>query len=193
MDKEDRVWFLRQGKDPRGIFAMGTVVTPPFVEKFLEEPTRTGLFVDCQIEWIVNPETDPDQIIPRPRLDDSPFSKVNWNTQSSGIHIPDDVASALQEELQRWSRVVQLELATPNGDVAGSYTISVPATEEERLRAELATHPTAAEEGVLDGYADHLGYDLDQEEWEGWTWRPRQTEDRESGHAAKSPIAASRD
>ena len=181
MAKEDRVWFLRQGEDPRGIFAVGTVVTPPFEDKFLEEPSKTGLFVDCQLNWIVNPETDPDQIIPRERLDDPPFDSVHWDTQRSGIHIPDDTASALQSELHRWSRFIELDLATPDGNVAGNYTVTVPVSEEERLREELATYPEA-EYRVLDGYADHLGFDLDTEDWDGWTWRPRQmTEDRETG------------
>ena len=197
IEEGGRVWHLRQGEDPGGLFAWGTVVTPTWEEQHWEDPTKTSQYIEYQMDWIVDPDTDPDQIIPRARLDDPPFNSVHWDTQRSGIHIPDDVASALQQELPRWSRLVQLDLATPDGDVAGSYTISVPAAEEERLRAELATHPEA-EYGVLDGYADHLGFDLDTEDWDGWTWRPRQmtenleangqegNELQESGQAQKS-------
>ena len=206
MDKDDRVWFIRQGENPRGLFARGMVVTPPYEGNFLEEPTKTGLFVDCQIDWIVNPETDSDQIIPRRRLDDPPFNSVHWDTQRSGISIPDEVARALLQEWlhtalsaeelaqfmrdddiaianQEWSRLIatiDLDLATPDGDVAGKYRITVPASEEECLRAELATHPEA-EYGVLDGYADHLGFDLKTDDWDGWTWRPRQQDRKAVG------------
>ena len=175
MDEGDCVWFLRQAEEPRGIFGYGTVLIPPF-----EHERWLAQWVIFRIDSIVNPKSDP--IVPRERLNDPPFKSVHWDTQRSGIGIPDDVATALQKE---WSRMVKmvdlgLDLVTPDGSVAGSYTISVPAAKEERLRAELATHPEA-EYGVLDGYADLLGSHLDLEDWEGGTWRPRQkTEDRES-------------
>ncbi len=199
IEEGDRVWHLRQGKEPRGLFAWGTVVTPPWEEEHWGDPTRTSQYIEYQIDWIVNPGTDPNQIIPRARLDDPPFASMHWETQRSGILIPDDVANELHQEwlrliaTSRLLAAIDLDLVTPSGDVAGSYTITVPAAEEERIRAELDTHPTAAEEGILDGYADHLGYDLDQEEWEGWTWRPRQkTEERDAGGQLKEAQRESR-
>lgn len=92
----DHVWLIRLGKEPRGIFGFGVVTTPSHEHIHWEDPTKVGQFVAYQVHSIVNPESD--LIIPRSRLNDPPFHNMHWDTQSSGIRIPDLIASALQDE-----------------------------------------------------------------------------------------------
>ena len=96
----DRVWIIRLGEDPRDVFGHGTVITPSFEDVHWDDPAKVSQYVEYQLDSIVNPETDP--IIPRVRLNDSPFNEMHWDTQMSGVQIPDNVAKALQEE---WVRV----------------------------------------------------------------------------------------
>jgi len=92
----DRVFFIKLGKEPRGIFGYGTVTRPSYEDVHWSDPNKTSQYVGYQIDSIVNPETEP--ILPRSRLDEEPFASVHWSTQSSGISIPDDVALALHQE-----------------------------------------------------------------------------------------------
>ena len=113
----DRVWFIRLGEDPRGIFGYGTVVTPSYEDAHWDDPTKTTQYVEYQIDSIVNPETD--QIIPRTRLDDPPFDSMHWDTQMSGVSIPDDVAISLHQE---WSRLVDGDGFTLPEEIPTSHT-----------------------------------------------------------------------
>jgi 5-methylcytosine-specific restriction protein A len=96
----DEVWLIRLRREPRGIFGHGIVTTPSYEAPHWDDPKKVGQYVEYQLHSITNPETDP--IIPRARLNDPPFQKMHWDTQSSGVRIPDDVALALKEE---WARV----------------------------------------------------------------------------------------
>ena len=88
----DRVFLLRQGVEPRGILGMGTVEEGSF-EKEHWNPDKTGMALYVKARWSVLSETP---IIPRVRLDEPPFQGVRWNTQSSGISIPDHVGNELE-------------------------------------------------------------------------------------------------
>ena len=100
MKKGDDVWFLRQGQDPKGIFAHGIITKAPYpgIRYFDATP---GYFVDFEMDWLVNPETERDQMFLRDRLKSNPkFNRVHWDTQSSGLFIPAEVADALSEEFE---------------------------------------------------------------------------------------------
>src|SRR5215210_7338349 len=92
----DRVFLLRQGVEPRGIIASGTVIEPPY-EGLHWDPnvSKLALYVDVKFDALLDPESD--DILPRELLDEPPFFGMHWNTQSSGTTIPANVASALEE------------------------------------------------------------------------------------------------
>ena len=100
----DRVFLIRLGENPRGIIASGDVVRGSYQgahwDPELATAGRQANFVDVRIEWIVDPEKE--RIISRDELDSSEFAGMHWDTQISGISIPDDIAQVLE---QRWALV----------------------------------------------------------------------------------------
>ena len=98
MKEGDDVWLMRQGKEPKGIFAHGIITEAPYLGcRYFDG--KPGYFVDFDMDWLVNPETERDQMFLRDRLK-SDHKRVNWDTQSSGIFIPDEVADSLSEEFE---------------------------------------------------------------------------------------------
>ncbi len=98
----DRVFLLRQGVEPRGIMASGTVIEPPYEDLHWDiNVSKLALYVDVEFDALLNPESD--DILPRELLEEPPFSGMHWNTQSSGTTIPENVASALEEA---WSELL---------------------------------------------------------------------------------------
>ena len=95
----DHVWLIRLCKDPRGVFGHGIVTTPSFEDVHWSDPAKVSQYVKYQLHSIVNPETE--KIIPRSCLNDAPFNEMHWDTQSSGVRIPDNVAVALRQEWMR--------------------------------------------------------------------------------------------
>src|SRR5215210_1033227 len=97
----DRVFLLRQGAEPRGICASGRAESSSYEEIHWREEKaekgRTTRYVKVSWDVLLNAETE--AIFPREWLNEPPLSDVNWNTQISGINIPDDIASVLEE---RW-------------------------------------------------------------------------------------------
>jgi 5-methylcytosine-specific restriction enzyme A len=104
--KGDRVFLLRQGVEPRGIVASGRAVSASFEEiHWREEKARRGRttrYVKVRWEVLLNPDSE--SVFPREWLNVPPLSDVNWNTQISGINIPDQVASVLEE---RWDEFLR--------------------------------------------------------------------------------------
>lgn len=96
----DRLFFLRQRLEPRGLIALGYVARSPYEDTHWDEAKdargESALFVDAVWEYFA---VDP--IIPRARLDDPPLNTVHWNTQKSGISVPDHIADLLENEF-RW-------------------------------------------------------------------------------------------
>jgi 5-methylcytosine-specific restriction enzyme A len=98
----DRVFLLRQGAEPRGIVASGTVIEPPYEDvHWDEDASKPALYVDVKLDALLDP--DADDILPRELLEEPPYSEMHWNAQSSGTTMPARVASALEEA---WGRLL---------------------------------------------------------------------------------------
>jgi 5-methylcytosine-specific restriction enzyme A len=99
INKGDRVFLLRQGEEPRGIVGAGWAESDSYEEiHWRKEKARIGrttMYIMVRWETLLNPEIE--SILPREWLNDAVLSKVNWNTQISGITIWPDVAVALEE------------------------------------------------------------------------------------------------
>lgn len=104
--KGDRVYLIKLGKEPRGIFGSGFVTRGvsegPHWDTELNAIGATSLFIEFQYDSLYDPEVGP--ILPREILKNDPrLGKMHWDTQSSGINIPQAVASNLEkiwQELQ---------------------------------------------------------------------------------------------
>jgi 5-methylcytosine-specific restriction protein A len=100
--KGDRLFLLRQGEEPRGIVGAGFSDSEPFEGiHWREEKARAGrttMYLAVRWETLLNPERE--SIFPRAWLNEGLLSKVNWNTQISGINIRPEAAEVLEE---RWA------------------------------------------------------------------------------------------
>lgn len=104
--KGDRLFLLRQGEEPRGIVGAGWAKSVPYEEiHWREEKARVGrttMYLHVRWETLLNPDSE--SIFPREWLNEGWLSKVNWNTQISGISIRDEAAKVLEE---RWEAFLQ--------------------------------------------------------------------------------------
>ena len=95
----DRMFFIRLGLPPRGIFASGVAVSRPYSAPHWDpskwESGQRIRLVDLRIDRMLDPDTE--EILPRSALDAPAFNVMHWNTQSSGIHVPAPVAWALED------------------------------------------------------------------------------------------------
>jgi 5-methylcytosine-specific restriction protein A len=100
--KGDRLFLLRQGEEPRGIVGAGWAGSVPYEELHWRAEKakvgRTTMYLTVRWEKLLNP--DRESIFPREWLNEGVLSRVNWNTQISGITICPEVAEALEE---RWA------------------------------------------------------------------------------------------
>lgn len=102
----DRLFLLRQGEEPRGIVGAGFAASVPYEAiHWREEKARAGrttMYLKARWETLLNPESE--SIFPREWLNEGWLSKVNWNTQISGITIQSEAAAALEE---RWAAFLE--------------------------------------------------------------------------------------
>lgn len=99
----DQIYLMRLGKEPRGIFAAGTVVRSPYedihwnVEKQLKgEPAS---YIDFAYETLLDPETD--MILSRDLLKSDPeLSLMHWDSQLSGISIRSEIIRKFESKWQ---------------------------------------------------------------------------------------------
>jgi 5-methylcytosine-specific restriction protein A len=93
----DRVFWIRLGVEPKGIFGCGTVTRGSYVDQHWDStrPRETAIWVDIRVDSVFHPDCEP--IVPRAELDRPPLSQMHWDTQVSGIQIPDEVAAELEQ------------------------------------------------------------------------------------------------
>ena len=98
----DRVFLLRQGEEPRGIVGAGFADSEPFEEIHWRaekaKAGRTTMYLMVRWETLLNPEKE--SIFPREWLNEGKLSRVNWNTQISGISIRPEAADVIEK---RWA------------------------------------------------------------------------------------------
>jgi len=94
--KGGRIFLLRQGHQMRGLIGAGTCIRSTYEGKHWDKQRSNipALYIDVRWKHF---STDP--LIPRPDLDKGKYSQVHWNTQQSGIKIPDDIGMQLEKKL----------------------------------------------------------------------------------------------
>lgn len=91
----DRLFLLRQGMEPRGIVASGWATSD-----WYEGPGWRRAGVPCNyLDWKIDALLDADRepILPREALSHGVLGRMYWDTQVSGIRIPDEVARELEK------------------------------------------------------------------------------------------------
>jgi 5-methylcytosine-specific restriction protein A len=119
----DRVFFMRQRIEPRGIFASGEVISASFKDEHWD-PIRASkgdlaLFVMVNFDTLLNPNNE--SILDRNLLlSYKVTSGFNWDTQSSGVSIPDQVAAVLEI---MWSKFIVSKGKEP---ITSDMTVVLP-------------------------------------------------------------------
>ena len=96
--KGDRFFIIRLGEEPKGIFASGKIEEGTFEDLHWDEEKaslgETTNYVNIRYDTLLNPETE--SILPRDYLNMPPLSGMHWDTQMSGVLIPDNAANELE-------------------------------------------------------------------------------------------------
>jgi 5-methylcytosine-specific restriction enzyme A len=99
----DRVFLLRQGLEPRGIVGSGQVASDVFDDWHWDEAKRAAgqraWCIEVEFDVLLNAEHEP--ILPRAQLNKGVLGQMYWDSQSSGILIPQAVAEQLEREWKR--------------------------------------------------------------------------------------------
>lgn len=92
----DRVFLIRLGEEPKGIIGSGWAESDVFEAEHWDESAREvgkyARYVDVRFDKLLNP--DDEAILPRKELDH--LGEMHWDSQISGIQIPDVVANRLE-------------------------------------------------------------------------------------------------
>lgn len=117
IEQGDRVFLIRLGREPKGIIGSGHVTAPSFEDLHWDPEKarqgRTTRYIKFQFDALLEPEREP--ILWRERLkSEAPLSRMHWDTRSSGVRIPDDVAGELEKA---WADLVDL-VTPPDAQVA---------------------------------------------------------------------------
>src|SRR5688572_16638378 len=92
----DRFFLIKQGStQPKGIVASGHLVSRPYEHDHWDDASRLTNYVDVEFDALLIPGKD--QILDRELLKSPEFSKMHWDSQSSGTRIDDDVASEVEK------------------------------------------------------------------------------------------------
>ena len=84
IEKGDRFFMLRQGPEPAGLFASGSIQTPPYLEQHWEDRRKKQLYVDLAFDVLTE----------KPLIERSTLLSARagyyagfWRTQSSRVSI----------------------------------------------------------------------------------------------------------
>ena len=96
IQKDDRLFLIRQRKEPRGIIAAGTATsTVEEGDHWNKAKGGKALYVMVRFDRII--DSTADAPLSLYDITSGPLALVHWSTQSSGIHIPDNAAELLED------------------------------------------------------------------------------------------------
>jgi len=98
IQRGDRAFLVKLGREPRGLLASGWVTSEvferPHWDKAKNARGQMARYVDVHWDTILDPDKD---IFPRAWLSTGIYSKMHWEPQASGTRIPEDVAEQLED------------------------------------------------------------------------------------------------
>lgn len=97
----DRLFLLRQGRDPRGIMASGMATSDVFQrEHWDRERAAAGKpanIVELRFDVLIDPDQNPEGVLLLDDLQSGVLAEVNWRPQASGTEIPPQAARRLEQ------------------------------------------------------------------------------------------------
>jgi predicted HNH restriction endonuclease len=109
--QDDRLFLLKQGEHPKGIMATGWVASEKVYKQLHYNKEKADIgkqltYVDAKWDTILNPKIEK-------LLQVGDIIEVNWNTMSSGILIPEEIADGLEAS---WKKHV-LAIRAPSDEL----------------------------------------------------------------------------
>jgi 5-methylcytosine-specific restriction enzyme A len=105
LQRGDRVFFMSLAQEPKGIFASGYVVQGSYEDLHWDSEKassgETAMFVRVRFDALLSPAKS--DVLPRQLLDTEPFKEMHWDTQMSGVQMPDSVAAELEKVWEGFS------------------------------------------------------------------------------------------
>lgn len=99
IQKGDRLFLIRLGTEPKGIIGSGSAESNVYEDDHWEESAaeegKYAKYVDVRFDVLLNPELDPKAVLSRKELNG--LGKMHWDSQGSGIRIPETVARRLED------------------------------------------------------------------------------------------------
>jgi len=98
----DRVFIIRLGKEPKGIFASGFVTEKTQGQHWDKTKNELIQYVRVKFDKLLNPDIKGVKMLFREELEDNKFQPMRWSTQFSGAQIRDDVADHLEDAWKQY-------------------------------------------------------------------------------------------
>jgi 5-methylcytosine-specific restriction protein A len=161
ISKGDRFFLLKQGiGDKTGLIGSGYFRTSPYVDVHWDDERAANndeaLYAKISFDTLLNPEKD--RILLRKFLkSDRLFSKLNWDTQRSGIEIKEPIASELEKLWIQFSSGNEFILAD---EILGDYFEGA----KRRITVNAYERDLDAREHCLEHYGNRChvcGFDFD--------------------------------
>jgi len=94
--KGDRLFILKQGREPRGIFGSGWATSDAFQDDhWNEDSTSTyGMYLNLKWDALLDPGSEP--ILSRDVLRTARLSEMHWNPRASGTQVLENAAAELE-------------------------------------------------------------------------------------------------
>lgn len=131
----DIVYFIRQGREPRGLFARAEVVRGSYEASNADvqdaQRGRNTLVIDVQFRELVNAHQM--VLVQKADLKGGLFGKFVWDIKESGIKLPEDIATELTS---LWHRnLVDAGLANPSAPT-NAVSAKAPPTASTKQKKE---------------------------------------------------------
>jgi predicted HNH restriction endonuclease len=94
-----RAFMVRTGKEPRGVFAYGSIPTGELLDDWKNWGKAQGgkvPHVEIELEKAINPDTQPEQVISLQLFKERHYPYNEWNPPASGTPIRDQTADQLR-------------------------------------------------------------------------------------------------
>lgn len=93
----DRIFIIRLGEEPKGIFASGYVTEKTEGQHWDESKNELIPYVRVKFDKLINPDIKGVKMLFMGELESKDFQPMHWITQMSGVQIGDVVADHLEE------------------------------------------------------------------------------------------------
>ena len=127
----DRLFLIRQGKEPRGIVASGWATSHYFEDEHWDVVKKAAgqkaLYIWMRFTVLLDADADHRAVLSRASLNQGILKTVHWDSQVSGIQISDEVANQLEVA---WARFLATKRIVEDANVRDSIILPEEIIEE---------------------------------------------------------------